>query len=80
MLVPLLTQAVGLVDGLAFGRQTLNGLADEFLQASFALEEEVSTHPIELVRPLCSTGQRILLHVLLVDEAHATFSPALYLS
>jgi hypothetical protein len=38
-------------NGFALRRQSPNFTADEFLQMSFALDEEFPAHPRELVRP-----------------------------
>ena len=70
----------GLQDGFAFRGQAVNGIPDELLEVSFALDEEGTADPGELVSPVFCHLQGKLLHLRAVDQ-HKSSSPVLlYLS
>ena len=58
----------------------MNGIANELLEVPFALDEEATADPGELVRPVFCHLQGKLLHLSAVDQ-HKSSSPVLlYLS
>ena len=58
---------VGLQDGLALGRQTVDVTANELFQVGFTLDEKVAAHPRELVVPVFGHFEGEQLHMLFVD-------------
>src|SRR5664279_3294722 len=67
-------------DGFAFGRQAVNGIANELLEVSFTPDEEVTADPGELVCPMLCHLQGKLLHLSAVDQHKSSSAALLYLS
>jgi hypothetical protein len=61
------TTVVGLQDGFALGRQTVDVTADELLQLTLTLEEKVAADPGEFVRPAFGHFEGKQLHMFFVD-------------
>lgn len=61
---------LGLLEGFAHGGMAMHFGADERLKLAFALQEEVTTHAGELVRPGLRHFERELPDVLATDQTH----------